>query len=247
MPFLENLPGRVHRNFKRLLEPPPPPTMRQKLANDVIRGRGIEIGALHAPLEVPRKVRVTYVDRFPATDLNAHYPELGPVKFRVDVIDDGEKLQTFAAASQDFIIANHFLEHAQDPIRTIKRHLEVLKRGGILYMAVPDMRLTFDQKRDPTTIDHFRRDHQEGPAWSYEAHVDEYVRLVEDRLPGQGLEERVAEIKRTDYSIHFHVWTEASIQAFFQFLQDALKLAFRIKRVQHNPERGENICIVQKT
>ena len=34
----------------------------------------------------------------------------------VGCIDDGERLGKIADASQDFVIANHFLEHCQDPI-----------------------------------------------------------------------------------------------------------------------------------
>ena len=31
-------------------------------------------------------------------------------------MDDGERLATIADATQDFVIANHFLEHCQDPL-----------------------------------------------------------------------------------------------------------------------------------
>lgn len=246
MSFISTFPGRVHRKLKKILNVPPPPTQRQRLAHRFLQGSGIEIGALHAPLEVPATTRVTYVDRFPASELNAHYPELGPVTFRVDVIDDGEKLAKFGPASQDFIVANHFLEHAQDPIRTIKRHLEILKTGGVLFMAVPDKTMTFDSKREPTTIQHFLKDHAEGPACSYDEHVEEYARLV-DNLSGQALADRVADIKRTDYSIHFHVWTEASLRAFFAYLQNDLRLNLKVLAVEHNPPRGENIVVVRKT
>jgi predicted SAM-dependent methyltransferase len=48
------------------------------------------------------------------------YPELKSRKFiEPDIIDDGEKLSRIEDASQDFIIANHFLEHCEDPIGTV--------------------------------------------------------------------------------------------------------------------------------
>ncbi len=117
----------------------------------------------------------------------------------------------------------------------------------MLYLAVPDKRLTFDVKREPTPVEHFLKDHQEGPAWSYDSHVDEYVRLVDDIPRGPLYDQRVAEIKNTDYSIHFHVWTEQSLREFFLLLQDRLRLPLRLLVVAHHPDRGENIAVLRKT
>ena len=87
-----------------------------------------------------------YVDRMPVTLLRRHYPELDelPLVEIDDVGDDGERLQTIEAQSQDFVIANHLLEHTEDPISTIRNWLRVLRPGGVIYMAVPDKRHTFD-------------------------------------------------------------------------------------------------------
>ena len=94
---------------------------RKSLAKRFIRGRGIEIGALHNPLWVPPRSCVTYVDRMDENDLRRHYPELNDLPLvKVNIVDDGEKLTAFEPNSQDFIIANHFLEHAQNPISTIR-------------------------------------------------------------------------------------------------------------------------------
>ena len=126
---------------------------RKMLAKRFIRGSGIEIGALHNPMWVPPDSRVIYVDRLDEADLRRHYPELNEFPLvRIEVIDNGEKLTTFRPNSQDFIIANHFLEHAQNPISTIRRHFEVLRPGGLLYMAVPDKRFTFDKARPETDL-----------------------------------------------------------------------------------------------
>ena len=58
--------------------------------------------------------------------------------FSLKQLHQKQQLQEqFFTKAEDFIIANHFLEHAQDPIRTIKRHLEVLKPGGVLFLYLP--------------------------------------------------------------------------------------------------------------
>src|ERR1700759_1830786 len=91
---------------------------RKFLSYQYISGHGIEIGALHAPLPVNKKKAVVkYVDRMNEEDLRAHYPELKDFKLvPIDYIANGEHLESIQDASQDFVIANHFIEHCQDTI-----------------------------------------------------------------------------------------------------------------------------------
>ena len=76
------------------------------------------------------------------------------------------------------MIANHFLEHCQNPFGA-PEYLARAGAGGILYIAVPDKRFTFDKDRPVTTIEHLlehadyrgdvdRRAHFEewGTAWT---------------------------------------------------------------------------------
>ena len=144
---------------------------REFIAACHIRGDGIEVGALQAPLPLPPAARVKYVDRMANERLRAHYPELsGQPLVDVDVVDDGETLASFADASLDFVVANHFLEHCQDPIATFASFLRVLRPGGIVYAAVPDKRHTFTSDRATTTLEHLLRDHRDGPTTSRQTH-----------------------------------------------------------------------------
>ena len=131
----------------------PPSFDRRSVADHYLKGKGIEIGALHNPLNVPDTIRVQYVDRMSVADLKKHYPELSDLPLvEVDILDDGEELTRIPSASQDFVIANHFIEHCQNPIKTIQSMLRVLKPTGILYLGIPDKRYTFDVHRPLTTI-----------------------------------------------------------------------------------------------
>jgi ubiquinone/menaquinone biosynthesis C-methylase UbiE len=68
-------------------------------------------------------------------ELRTHYAELAEYELVApDVIDDGERLAAFGDESQDFVIANHFIEHCEDPIEAVTNALRVLKPGGILYL-----------------------------------------------------------------------------------------------------------------
>jgi predicted SAM-dependent methyltransferase len=192
---------------------------RAEFAARFLAGEGLEIGALHQPLALPPHARARYVDRLPVEDLRSEYPELaGWDLTEVDVIDNGELLETVPDESQDFIVANHFLEHCEDPIRTIGTHLGKLKPGGVLFYAVPDKRYTFDHRRPLTPLKHMVADHEHGPERSRSEHYEEWTRLVVDGDAPAGAEgaafdewaaQKAGELEKAAYSIHMHVWTQA--------------------------------------
>jgi SAM-dependent methyltransferase len=208
--------------------------VRWLLARRFLRGTGLEIGGLHRPLPVPGRATVRYVDRMSVEDLRRHYPELaGEELVPVDVVDDGQTLATQPDASADFIIANHFIEHTEDPIGTLENHLRVLRPGGILYLAVPDRHHTFDVDRPPTPIEHLVRDRREGPAWSRTGHREEWARLVE-KTADEEVPARVRTLEETDYSIHFHVWDPDEFRALLDHARSVERLPFELAAFRRN-------------
>lgn len=218
--------------------------MRTRLARRYIRGSGIEIGALHRPLRVRRGVQVTYVDRLGLERLREHYPELAGHEFRVDRLDDGERLETFQADSQDFVIGSHFLEHARDPIGTLENLTRVLRPGGVLFLVVPDKRFTFDRNRPLTRFDHLVRDHEEGPEWSDEEHHLEMARLVAGLAREDEIRAKLADYRRRRYSIHFHVWDEESFRDFVDRAMKRYALPIDVERLE--PGLGEIVLVARK-
>jgi SAM-dependent methyltransferase len=217
---------------------------RNRLAEKYLRGKGIEIGALHLPLDVPEGATVRYVDRAPVRQLRARYPELAIFRFTpVDIIDNGETLDTIAPASQDFIIANHFIEHCEDPIKTIATHISRLKPGGILYLAVPDKTKTFDKHRHRTSLGHVIKDFQDGPEWSRFEHYWEWARFVEN-VPEVRSSSRAQELMEMRQSIHYHVWMQPDFLALLEYVKGTIGMRFSIKETASC--RNEFIFILQK-
>jgi len=218
--------------------------MRRKLASLYLSGDGIEIGALHSPLKVPSKAKVRYLDRMSVADLRKQYPELAGCKLvEVDIIDNGEKLPTIEDCSVDFVIANHMIEHCQEPMGTIQQFFRVLKPGGVLYMAVPDKRYTFDFDRHVTPIEHLIRDYTDGPGWSKIMHFEEWCKFVQ-RVSEKELSSSVSSLVSIDYSIHFHVWTKDDFIKMLAYCEETLKFPFKTEIVQDN--YNEFIVILRK-
>lgn len=211
----------------------PEEELRRQIASRYLFGSGIEIGALHSPLEIPANATVRYVDRMTVADLRKQYRELAEYELvEVAIIDDGETLPSIADASVDFVIANHMIEHCQNPIGTIEHHLRVLKLNGILYMAVPDKRYTFDCDRPITSLEHLIRD-SEGPEWSMRSHFEEWNRLV-NKVPEDQVAASTQHLIDINYSIHFHVWTQVEFLELLLYCQNKLPFTFEIELLQKN-------------
>jgi SAM-dependent methyltransferase len=143
--------------------------------------------------------------------LREEYPELAGEPFaEVEVVDDGETLATIPDASQDFVIASHVLEHAQDPIGALRAQLRVVRPRGVVLLALPDRRDGIDERRAPTPLEHLLSDHEDGGAGSRAEHYREWAELVDLPLgyvEAEDVEAHAAQLERGGYSIHFHCWT----------------------------------------
>jgi len=198
------------------LAAPDLPDVRTQLAYAYIRGQGIEFGALHSALIVPAGVAVKYADFEPAETLQTLFPDVKNIK-RPDIVSDLESMKGIETASQDFVIANHVLEHVEDPLRALRSIARVLRPGGIAFMALPDKRFTFDSTREITPLDHLIRDHEEGPDNSLLDHYREWVRCVDD-LHGDAGTAKIAAMVEIRANIHFHVWDYPTMMEFFAYV-----------------------------
>lgn len=241
--LLKKLLGKQFLNIRRIIRLIRP-DIRTSLAVKYLKGDGIEIGALHQPLVIPYCAKVKYIDRLSVNDLQIHCPALKDYPLvNVDIIDDGERLGKVPSESQDFVIANHLLEHCQDPISAIKTFLRVLKRNDILYLAVPDKRFTFDIDRPVTKLEHLMKDYKEGPECSRREHFYEWASL-KLKKSGSELETHAKMLMNKNYSIHFHVWTDKELSEFFNYLKKELHFGFEI--LESVFSNNENIFIIKK-
>lgn len=184
--------------------------LRAFVARRYLGGNGIEIGALGTPLDLPPGAQVKYVDRMGLDDLYREFPEMAQRKLQApDIIDDGETLASIPDGSLDFIVANHFLEHCENLLGTLRTHTAKLRKGGRLFYAVPNRDYTFDRHRQVTPFAHLVQDDQEGPEKARAAHYMEWATLVSGRQ-GDEAQQLADKLQREKYSIHYHAWDAAA-------------------------------------
>lgn len=210
----------LRRIAKQLVTPFRQYLGRLTVADRHLRGHGLEIGALQDPLPLPKGAKARYVDIAPTTELRRiHSWKARRHLVEVDIVDDGERLGSVADRSQDFVVANHFFEHCEDPIGTLRNLLRVVRTGGVVYLSVPDQRHMFDRDRPPTTLEHLVRDHEQGPTVSRHAHYQEVVRLGIKVQGEAAIAARVAELEREQFRIHFHCWSQTEFLQLLTALQ----------------------------
>lgn len=210
------------------------PPVREALAGRYLSGAGLEIGALNAPMWVPMGATVRYVDRLPTARLREEYPELRDVPLpEVDVVCDGELLTPVRSHSVRFVVANHVLEHCQNPLRAIEEWLRVVNEEGIVFMAIPDKRLCFDAERPATPLEHVLDEYEHGAAHNLRGHVEEWVTHVE-KVPPEARAARVDELVASGYSIHFHAWSWTEIVELLLAARDRLRMGFEVEALQRN-------------
>lgn len=133
-------------------------TRRDKLLKKIdLKGEGLEIGPLCWPLLKKNEANIKYVDHVSRNDLLEIYkddkgilPELIP---EVDFPLNGRSLRNTIPKGKkfDYILASHVIEHVPDMVRWLQDMASVLKTGGILSLAIPDKRYTFDIDRHTST------------------------------------------------------------------------------------------------
>ncbi|MCZ6689420.1 MAG: class I SAM-dependent methyltransferase [Planctomycetota bacterium] len=181
--------------------------IRDRLAGK-IRGRGLEIGAFTRPTRLRAAVaQAIYVDCVDAETVRRVSPEYEDERLVApDVLVPGETLKGIDDASQDFVISSHVLEHMEDPLGALSEWHRVLVPGGDLFLAIPDMRFTFDRTRPRTTLAHLIQDHEDGGRGSRESHIREFGRAHHELKKEKDLRDFVKLVDENDYKVHFHVW-----------------------------------------
>lgn len=213
--------------------------VREQLAEKYIRGRGIEIGGRHCPLQVPHGAKVSYIDRVSLEELKKD-PYEKVVENEI-IIDDAEKLDKIEDKTLDFIIANHVYEHTRNPLNTLVVWWIKLRAGGIVYAAIPNKDHTFDRTREVTKFSHLIDDYSCRETDDEAHYRDWFTNVDHEKLIGDALENKISQCVTAKTNIHFHVWDRPAIDEIFVWAKE--KGYFEVVEIVTNG--GEEICILR--
>jgi len=216
--------------------------IRSHLSEKYVRGNGIEVGAGDYPMPLSPQSTVTYVDRVPR-EIYAKQYHLDPSYMVVpSVLCEADKLP-FPDDSLDFVIANHVIEHLENPLSGLSDWLRVLKPNGILVLGVPNRRANeYDFERRPESIEHLAH------CSSKLEHLREFVEIV-DELPqgSHGFEERFRTYREEDRRIHFHVFDAQSVLELLTHVRTTLGIPVTLLRAFHFKYGFEMIFVLRKS
>ena len=125
----------------------------------------------------------------------------------------------------------------------------ILKDGGIVMMAIPDKRFTFDNCRKRTKLEHVINDFDN----NLDAQLSNLDHLKDWAVHVEKLEEYSPEWKlwienqfKNGYSVHNHVWVIEDIMKIIRYLNDFLDGKFDILDYNHTPTQSNEFILILK-
>ena len=131
------------------------------MAHYLCKGNGLEVGALCYPYLFNEDCKLKYADIFENSKLRSILDDL-PLDnlydqqlINIEYILKSPKflLDSVKSNTFDFVYSSHVLEHTPNPIAALNDQLRIVKSGGIVYVAMPNKKNTFDRTRKVTPAD----------------------------------------------------------------------------------------------
>lgn len=197
---------------------------------DLATSEGLEIGAFDLPVVAPSthsgRARCRFADMRSAQELARMFDvpleNVAPVEW---VVRRDHPIADQITRRFDYVILCHVLEHVPDPIRFLCDAGALLNPGGVLFLAVPDKRLTLDVSRPSTTIDHLLARYHHGAHGPPIAQIMEFARTWDENwrriaaeTPHEFLAWAVSQYESGAADVHCNVWRDQELFAQLDYL-----------------------------
>lgn len=124
---------------------------------------------------------------------------------------EATKMNTIQAGIYDFLLSSNVLEHTANPLAATREFCRIVKKQGIIIIAVPNKKYCFDHNREYTTFDHIMEDYKKNMDEDDLSHLDEIIEKHDYELDPDcgGKEQFVERAKKNciNRCLHHHVFS----------------------------------------
>jgi len=154
------------------------------------KDRALEIGPLDKPILDRELCDVSYVDVLDDKGLREKYESNEFVVIdnicSVDIVLGEDRLSDrVKAKSVDFIVASHVFEHLPNPIGFLEDCAAILTPEGVVSLALPDKRYSFDYARRETCFPDWIAAYAEDVRWPSAPQIADHMAHVRRVKPEQ--------------------------------------------------------------
>jgi len=187
---------------------------------DVGRSSGLEFGPHNQPMVFKTEGKIKYADYLTREQhLKNPVPESENIP-ETDFLLGPGSYRDYVLGTFDYVIANHVLEHAPNMVQFLRTLSEMTNPDGIIFLAIPDKKYTFDKYRQNTTLAHVLADFYSDQKVASPEHMLELAifydmefvgkpMIANDRLTKENME--AAYRKQHHYGAHCHVFQSETI------------------------------------
>ena len=152
-----------------------------------LSGKGLEIGPYAYPTLFKSETDISYLDWKTRDQLVAENSSQDGIDSipETDYLVASNDYRQYVPGTFDYIIANHVLEHVPDLIHWLSNITAMLNPNGVLFLALPDKKFTFDKYRQNTTLSHILNDFYEEVQTISQEHLLEQVIYYDLTFIGQ--------------------------------------------------------------
>lgn len=196
---------------------------RADLTCDLLKGRGMEIGAGSCPHVLPDGTTCEYFDKRNSQELEQYFDKHPVNKITVHPLSDVYRLFPKGA---DFLIAHNVLEHCPNPIKELIEWHSYVHEDGLVIISVPYRDFCPDRGRQFTTFEHIVDDflnERDDNSFESKEHIFSNITGWIDEGCFKGLDKfEVAKVafecvNTTGNDIHWHVFSSNCLLKCIQF------------------------------
>lgn len=137
-------------------------------------------------------------------------------------IADATDLSAIADNQYDFVLSSNNVEHIANPLKALKEFGRILKRDGVIVIAVPVKERTFDHNKPDTTFKHLCEDYDNNIREDDLSHLAEILELHDYSMDilcgGKAAFQKRAEKNIQNRCLHHHVFSEACLREMYEWL-----------------------------